>query len=108
METIEEQHERADTNREQRFKHAKEDITFRLNGRDKYYYAFQCAEFKKNVIRLGFDDVATADAVKEQGLFFNEHCITLGHYYGYDLKRFKSKDEMFGFVIGFNEFCHRL
>ena len=108
METIEQLNERFDINREQQFKQAKEDITFRLNGRDKYSYAFQCAAFKENVMRLGFDHVATADAVKEQGLFFNEHCITLGHYYGHDLKRFKSKDEMFGFVIGFNEFCHRL
>ncbi len=34
---------------------------------------------------------------------FNEYSITLGHYYGHDLKRFNSRQEMLGFVIGYNE-----
>ena len=39
-------------------------------------------------------------------LLFNAHykySITVGHYYGRELKTFDSKEEMIGFVIGYNE-----
>ena len=89
--------------REKEYKEWKEKITFQLRGDNKYYYAFQCALFEKNIIKYGFDSYATSTAVKKEGLFFNEFSITLGHYYGHDLKRFNSKQEMLGFVIGYNE-----
>ena len=103
METIDKMSERFHKERELEFKEAKENITFPLRGDNKYYYALQCVQFEKNLQEFGFDSYATPKAIKEQGLRFNKYSITLGHYYGHDLKRFDSKEEMFGFVIGYNE-----
>ena len=89
--------------REREFKEAKEKITFPLRGDNKYSYAFQCALFEKNILDNGFDSYANKSSVKKEGLLFNKYSITLGHRYGYDLKRFNSKEEMLGFVIGYNE-----
>jgi len=85
------------------FKAAKEDITFPLRGDNKYYYAAQCALFHLNVQNHGYDHIATREKILAEGIQFNKYSITLGHQYGYDLKRFNSKEEMFGFVIGYNE-----
>ena len=92
--------------REKEFKKAKEKITFQLRGHNKYYYAFQCALFEKNIIKYGYDSYANKSSIKTEGLLFNKYSITLGHEYGYDLKRFNSKEEMLGFVIGYNECIH--
>ena len=92
--------------REKEFKKAKEKITFQLRGNNKYYYAFQCALFEKNIIKYGYDSYANKSSIKTEGLLFNKYSITLGHEYGYDLKRFNSKEEMLGFVIGYNECIH--
>ena len=103
MENVEVMNKRFHKEREIEFKEAKEKITFQLRGDNKYYYAFQCALFEKNIIKYGYDSYATKKAVASEGLYFNEYSITLGHYYGHDLKRFNSKEEMLGFVIGYNE-----
>lgn len=94
--------------REKEFKKAKEKITFQLRGNNKYYYAFQCALFEKNIIEYGYDSYANKSSVKKEGLLFNKYSITLEHQYGYDLKRFNSKEEMLGFVIGYNECIHNI
>jgi len=94
--------------REKEFKEAKEKVTFPLRGDNKYYYAMQCALFELNVQNYGFDHVATKEAVLKEGLFFNKYSITLGHYYGHDLKRFNSKEEMLGFVVGYNNAINNL
>jgi len=94
--------------REQEFNQAKKKITFSLRGKNKYYYAFQCALFEKNIIKWGYDSYATKQSVASEGLLFNEYSITLGHYYGHDLKRFNDRKEMLGFVIGFNDAIHNL
>ena len=49
-ETHEQMHDRFHKDREIEFKQAKEKITFSLRGDNKYYYAFQCALFEKNII----------------------------------------------------------
>ena len=103
METLEQRMELFHKERELEFKQVKRHITFPLRGDKKYYYAFQCAQFEKNLEEFGFDCYATSKAVKKEGLFFNKYSITLGHYHGHDLKRFNSKEEMLGFVIGYNE-----
>ena len=90
------------------FKAAKEDITFPLRGDNKYYYAAQCALFHLNVQNHGYDHVATREKILAEGVQFNKYSITLGNQYGYDLKRFNSKEEMFGFVIGYNEAINNL
>ncbi len=85
------------------FKRNKQNVYMRLTGNNKYYYAFQCAKFEKNLIKYGYDSYATQSSIAKEGLMFNEYSITLGHYYGHDLKRFNSRQEMLGFVIGYNE-----
>jgi hypothetical protein len=102
-ESIKEMSERFHKERELEYKEAKEKITFQLRGNNKYYYAFQCAKFEKNLIKYGYDSYATQSSIAKEGLMFNEYSITLGHYYGHDLKRFNSRQEMLGFVIGYNE-----
>ena len=84
----------------------KENINFILRGNDKYYYANQCYKFTQNLLKYGFNGfrTATKEEVKEKGICFNKYSINLGcNQYGNDLKRFNSKDEMLGFVIGYNE-----
>ncbi len=103
MENLEVRMARFRKERELEFKEAKENITFQLRGDNKYYYAFQCALFEKNIIKYGYDSYATKKSVASEGLYFNKYSISLGHYYGHDLKRFNSKEEMLGFVIGYNE-----
>ena len=101
--TIQEMSKRFYKERELEYKEAKEKITFQLRGDNKYYYAFQCAKFEKNLIKYGYDSYATKSSIAKEGLMFNEYSITLGNYYGHDLKRFNSRQEMLGFVIGYNE-----
>ena len=100
---LKQMNKRLDKERELEFKEAKEKILFTLRGVDKYYYAFQCAKFEKNIIEYGYSSYATKSSVAKEGLLFDKYKITLGHPYGYDLKRFNNKDEMLGFVIGYNE-----
>jgi len=85
------------------FRSSKANINFQMRGDNKYYYARQCAIFHLNVQNHGFDDIATSSKILAEGIRFNKYSITLGHEYGYDLKRFNSKEEMFGFVIGYNQ-----
>jgi len=103
QETLEQMHDRFNKDIEIEFKQAKEKITFSLRGDNKYYYAFQCALFEKNIIEHGYDSHANKKSVKQEGLLFNKQSITLGQYYGHDIIRFNYKEEMFGFVIGYNE-----
>jgi len=102
-ETVEQMSKRFHKERELEYKEAKEKITFQLRGDNKYYYAFQCALFEKNIIKYGYDSYANKSSTAKEGLMFNEYSITLGNYYGHDLKRFNSRQEMLGFVIGYNE-----
>lgn len=99
----EQMYERFKKEREIEFKQAKEKILFSLRGGRKYYIAFQCALFEKNIIKHGYDSYANKQSVKDKGLLFDEHKITLGSSYGHYLKTFDSKQEMLGFVIGYNE-----
>jgi len=103
QETHEQMYDRFKKEREIEFKQAKEKILFSLRGGRKYYIAFQCALFEKNIIEHGYDSYANKQSVKDKGLLFDEHKITLGSSYGHDLKTFDSKQEMIGFVIGYNE-----
>ena len=102
-ETLEQMSKRFDKEREAGYKEAKEKITFQLRKDRKYYIASQCAKFEKNIIKYGYDNQATALSVANKGLLFNKYNISLGHPYGHYLKTFDSKEEMIGFVIGYNE-----
>ena len=87
------------------FKLNSENIHFQLRDeRTKYYYASQCRLLLENLLKNGYDKFTTKHEVKEKGICFNKYSINVGHnQYGKDLKRFNSKEEMFGFVIGYNQ-----
>ena len=83
------------------FKINKENINVRLTGYDKYYNAHQCAKFTKYILKNGFQQYKPKDI---DSIYFNTHSITIrlmstGET---DIKRFETKKEMLGFVIGFN------
>ena len=85
------------------FKENKKNINFSLRGRNKYFYANQCALFVKNVKKYGFGHI-TVDMIEKNGVCFNEYSINNGYnQYCRDMKRFNSKEEMLGFVIGYNQ-----
>jgi len=85
------------------FKLNKENIKFNLRSKEKYYWAYQCAEFTKNVFEHGFG-WTTKEEIKAKGVCFNKYSINNGYnQYCNDLKRFNSKEEMLGFVKGYNE-----
>ena len=93
------------------FKKNKKNINFRLTGIDKYFYASECARFTKEVMKYGFSKFHYCknlnhlnEDIKKYGISFNKYSINIGYtQYGTDLKQFKNKDEMLGFVIGYNE-----
>jgi len=102
-ETLEQMSKRFHKEREIEYKEAKEKITFQLRGKNKYYQAFQCALFEKNIIKYGYDSYANKSSTAKEGLIFSEYKISLGNYHGHHLKTFDSRQEMLGFVIGYNE-----
>ena len=101
QEKHEQMYDRFKKDREIEFKQAKEKITFSLRGDRKYYIAFQCALFERNIIQHA--SPLDSCSARDKGLLFNKYSITVGDYYGRDLKTFDSKEEMIGFVIGYNE-----
>ena len=85
------------------FARNKKNINFILRGKNKYYYANQCALFTKNLLLYGYGNI-TKDQIKKDGVCFNEYSINNGYnQYCRDIKRFNNKAEMLGFVIGYNE-----
>lgn len=85
------------------FKINKQNINIRLSGQNKYYYASQCAKFAKHIISNGYPYI-DHDRIKKDGISFNNYSINIGvNQYYQDLKRFSSKEEMLGFVIGYND-----
>ena len=88
---------------EREFKINKKNINFRLSGRNKYYYAYQCALFTRNVLKHGFGHI-TKEMIKKDGVCFNEYSINNGYnQYCRDIKRFNNKEELLGFVVGYNQ-----
>ena len=85
------------------FKINKQEINFRLTGNNKYYYANQCAIFETHVLKNGFGHISAKLIEKEKGINFNEYSINTGfNQYSRDLKRFNNKNELLGFVVGYN------
>jgi len=85
------------------FNQNKKNINFILRGKNKYYYANQCAVFTKNLLLYGYQNISK-DQIKKDGVCFNEYSINNGYnQYCRDIKRFNNKAEMLGFVIGYNE-----
>ena len=75
-ETLAQMHDRFHKERELEYKQVKEKITFQLRGDNKYYYAFQCALFEKNIIKYGYDSYANKSSAAKEGLIFSDYKIT--------------------------------
>jgi len=85
------------------FKDNKKNINIILKGSYKYYYANQCKQFENNIKKYGYGHIKKEDIIKN-GVCFNKYSINNGYnQYCRDIKRFNSKQEMLGFVIGYNE-----
>ena len=91
----------------------KENINFRLSGDNKYYYADQCFQFKRNLKKLLEKSTKDYDQrllnrVENQGISFHDYSINIGYSrYNEDYKRFNSKHELLGFIVGFNNAMER-
>ena len=84
------------------FKRNKQNINIRLTCNNKYYDANQCYRFTTHILENGFNNIDKKE-IQEHGISFNKYSINNGYsQYHNDLKRFNSKDEMLGFVIGYN------
>ena len=88
------------------FKRNKQNIYMRLSGYDKYYYAFQCWDFTKHIMRNGFQqykakDIKSISIVNCQyyGASIKARLVSGGET---NLKTFNDKKEMLGFIVGFN------
>ena len=96
-------HDLLDERNEIEFKLNKQNVNFILRGQNKYYYANQLKEFTNNVYKFGFCHI-TSDMIKKNGVCFNQYSINNGYnQYCRDMKRFSSKEELIGFVIGYNQ-----
>jgi hypothetical protein len=80
------------------FKRNKENINFRLTCNNKYYYANQCYQFAKHIVNNGYPYKDTNN-ISINDISFNKHSIKINNS---DLKTFNNKDELLGFVIGYN------
>lgn len=85
------------------FKLNKENINFTLKGKNKYYYANQCKQFENNLKKYGYGHIKKEDILKD-GVCFNNYSINNGYnQYCRDIKRFSNKEELLGFVVGYNQ-----
>ncbi len=85
------------------FKLNKKNINFRLTSNNKYYYANQCKEFENNLKKFGYGHIKKEDILKN-GVCFNNYSINNGYsQYCRDIKRFNNKEELLGFVVGYNQ-----
>ena len=85
------------------FARNKKNINFILGGDNKYFFAYQCALFTKNLLKLGYGHISKEE-IAAKGICFNKYSINNGYnQFCRDIKRFNCKEEMLGFVIGYNE-----
>jgi hypothetical protein len=85
------------------FKLNKENINFTLKSKNKYYYANQCKQFENNLKKYGYGHIKKEDILKD-GVCFNNYSINNGYnQYCRDIKRFNNKEELIGFVVGYNQ-----
>ena len=84
------------------FKRNKQNINIRLTCNNKYYYANECYKFTNYVLKNGFNHFNIKE-IQKNGISFNKYSINIGfNQFGSDIKRFNNKDEMLGFIIGYN------
>jgi len=102
QETLDQMRKSFSKEREAEFKRNKENIYMRLSGYDKYYYANQCWNFTQHILKHGFNNYKPSDI---ESLYFDTHSITIRLHSTAetDIKRFNNKQELLGYVVGFND-----
>ena len=84
----------------------KRGVNIRLSGNNKYYWAYQFRDFRKNISKYDTWNYKAIDGTK---ISFHKYSINESYsQYSNDLYRFNSVDEMKGFVKGYNAMCHIL
>ena len=88
------------------FKRNKENVYVRLTGNHKYYYADQCNQFINYILKHGFcnrkpEDIKSVSIVNctHYGASINARLSSGGKTH---IKTFNDKNEMLGFICGFN------
>ena len=101
-ETLEQLTIRFRKEKETEFKRNKENIYFRLSGYNKYYQAHQCWNFTQYILKNGFNQYKPSDI---ENVYFDTHNITIRLHSTAetDIKRFNNKQELLGYVVGFND-----
>jgi hypothetical protein len=88
------------------FKNNKQNVYMRLTGNNKYYYANQCQKFINYILKHGFynhkaKDIKSVSIVNctHYGASINARLSSGGETH---IKTFNDKNEMLGFICGFN------
>ena len=88
------------------FKKNKQNVYMRLTGNNKYYYANQCQEFINYILKNGFnqykpEQIKNVSIVNctHYGASINARLSSGGETH---IKTFNNKNEMLGFICGFN------
>jgi len=87
--------------RDLKFQLAKKSIICRLSGDEKYYFADQCLKFETYIKENGYKNFKRDEI---SSVWFDTHQIeisSLGTHI--TIQNFKTKQEMLGFVMGFND-----
>jgi len=91
---------------ERRFKENMKNVHMRLTGNNKYYYADQCQKFTNYILKHGFcnhksENIKSVSIVncKYYGASINARLSSGGETH---IKTFNDKNEMLGFICGFN------
>tara|TARA_R110002020_G_scaffold70049_2_gene181878 strand:- start:372 stop:857 length:486 start_codon:yes stop_codon:yes gene_type:complete len=90
--------------RDLKFQLAKKSIICRLSGDEKYYFADQCLKFETYIKENGYKNFKRDEI---SSVWFDTHQIEFSSLWGggtnITIKHFKTKQEMLGFVMGFND-----
>ncbi len=91
---------------ELQFKRNKQNVHMRITGNNKYYYADQCNQFTNYILKHGFynhkpEDIKSVSIVNSThyGASINARLSSGGETH---IKTFNDKNEMLGFICGFN------
>ena len=91
---------------ELQFKRNKQNVHMRLTGNNKYYYADQCNKFTNYILKHGFynhkaKDIKSVSIVNctHYGASIKARLSSGGETH---IKTFNDKNEMLGFICGFN------
>ena len=91
--------------KELEYERNKENIYFRLNSKDKYFYANQFYMFSKHIKENGYslyNENQNKD-LKDSEIYFHKTTISASQsHLERTIKSFSNTDQLIGFIIGYN------